>query len=173
MRPLNYPESAPGRGYLRTGGALVVNLIGRLFVGTFDCPFTTVNRLLKELDDRPVVVIVDVHAEATSEKAALAWYLDGRASVVAGTHTHVPTADARVLPKGTAFVSDLGMVGPLNSVIGVDPEGVIERFVSQTPRRLNVVKEGPTRFNSVFVDIDESSGRATSIERVDREFSEG
>ena len=173
LRPLNYPESAPGRGYLRTGGALVVNLIGRLFVGTFDCPFTTVNRLLKELDDRPRVVIVDVHAEATSEKAALAWYLDGRASVVAGTHTHVPTADARVLPKGTAFVSDLGMVGPLNSVIGVDPEGVIERFVTQTPRRLEVVKHGPTRFNSVFVEIDESSGRATSIERVDREFSEG
>ena len=168
LRPLNYPSTAPGRGHMILGGALVVNLIGRLFVGTFDCPFRAMDRLLEELGDRPSVVLVDLHAEATSEKGAMAWYLDGRVSAVVGTHTHVPTADARILPKGTAFVSDLGMVGPLNSVIGVEPDGVLERFLNQTPHRLTVAKDGPIRFNSVLVDIDESTGRATGIERVDR-----
>jgi metallophosphoesterase (TIGR00282 family) len=170
LRPLNYPSSVPGRGYINLGGALIVNLIGRVFVGTFDCPFKAMDRLLEELSDRPATVILDMHAEATSEKAALAWYLDGRVSVVAGTHTHVATADARLLPKGTAFVSDLGMVGPTNSIIGVEPKDVLERFLTQTPRRLTVAKAGPTRFNSVLVDIDESTGTATSIERVDREL---
>ena len=171
LRPLNYPKAAPGRGYISLGDALVVNLIGCLFVGTFDSPFTAIDVLLEELGNRPPVVILDVHAEATSEKAALAWYLDGRVSVVAGTHTHVATADARVLPKGTAFVSDLGMVGPVNSIIGAEPGEALERFLTQIPRRLSVAKGGPTCFNSVLVDIDESTGRAISIERVDRELS--
>ena len=170
LRPLNYPSTAPGRGHMILGSALVVNLIGRLFVGTYDCPFRAMDRLLEELGDRPPVVLVDLHAEATSEKGAMAWYLDGRVSAVVGTHTHVPTADARIMPKGTAFVSDLGMVGPLNSVIGVEPKGVLERFLNQAPHRLTVAKDGPIRFNSVLVDIDESTGRATSIERVDREI---
>ena len=113
MRPLNYQPTAPGRGYIVTDAALVVNLIGRVFIGTFDCPFRAMDRLLEEIGDRPAPIILDMHAEATSEKAALAWYLDGRVSVVAGTHTHVATADARLLPKGTAFVSDLGMVDSL------------------------------------------------------------
>ena len=169
LRPLNYPPSAPGRGYMESGGALVINLIGRLFVGSFDCPFRTADALLKGLEQRPAVLLVDMHAEATSEKVAMAWYLDGRVSVVAGTHTHVPTADARILPKGTAFVSDLGMVGPVDSVIGVEPQDVLERFLTQTPRRLKVVERGRTYFNSVLFDIDEATGRATGVERVDRE----
>jgi metallophosphoesterase (TIGR00282 family) len=171
LRPLNYPSAAPGRGYVVVGSALVVNLIGRLFVGTFDCPFQAIDRLLKSLPDRPEVIILDMHAEATSEKAALGWHVDGRVSVVAGTHTHVATADARLLPRGTAFVSDLGMVGPANSVIGVEPREAVDRFLTQIPGRLKVAKGGPTRFNSVFVDIDESNGKARSIKRIDRELS--
>ena len=171
LRPLNYPAATPGRGYIDLGKALVVNLIGRVFVGTYDCPFRAMDHLLEALHERPTVIILDMHAEATSEKAALAWYLDGRVSLVAGTHTHVATADARVLPKGTAFVSDLGMVGPVNSVIGVRPEEALERFLTQTPQRFTVAKSGPTCFNSVLVDIEESTGRATGIERVDRELS--
>jgi metallophosphoesterase (TIGR00282 family) len=171
LRPLNYPPGTPGRGHARHGEALVVNLIGRVFVGTFDCPFRAIDRLLKESTDRPKVVIVDMHAEATSEKAAIGWYLDGRVSAVAGTHTHVPTADSRILPKGTAFVSDLGMVGASNSVIGARIEDVLERFLTQTPRRLQVATGGPIRFNSVLIEIDESTGKATGISRVDKELS--
>ena len=170
LRPLNYPDTVPGIGYTNVNGALVVNLIGRVFVGTFDCPFRTVDRLLDQREGLAPVKIVDMHAEATSEKAAMAWYLDGRVSVVAGTHTHVPTADARILPKGTAFVSDLGMCGPVNSIIGVEPRDALERFLNQMPQRLSVVKTGPIQFNSVLFGIDESSGKATSIERVDREL---
>ena len=170
LRPLNYPPTVPGRGYTTLGNALVVNLIGRVFVGTFDCPFRAMARLLKELTDRPAVVLVDMHAEATSEKAAMAWYLDGRVTAVTGTHTHVATADARILPKGTAFVSDVGMVGPMNSIIGADPDDALQRFLNQTPHRLNVAKGGPTRFNSVLIEIDETTGRAIGIERVDREI---
>lgn len=171
LRPLNYPPSVPGRGYISTGRALVVNLIGRVFVGTFDCPFRAIDLLLAQLTDRPRVVIVDLHAEATSEKEAMGWYLDGRVSAVAGTHTHVPTADARILPRGTAFVCDLGMVGPAHSVIGVSFEDVMVRFLDQTPQRLRVPASGPVRFNSVLVDIDEATGRATSIARLDRELA--
>ena len=171
LRPLNYPPAAPGRGYIRIGDALVVNLLGRVFVGTCDCPFRTVDALLESLPDRPRVVVVDMHAEATSEKAALGWFLDGRASVVAGTHTHVATADARILPKGTAFVSDLGMVGPINSVIGVEPKDALERFLTQTPVRFRVVTNGPVRFNSVLIDVDQATGKATEIVRVDRELN--
>ena len=170
LRPHNYPASAPGRGCIDLGGALVVNLIGRVFVGTFDDPFRAMDRLLEDRPDRPAVTIVDMHAEATSEKAALAWYLDGRVSAVVGTHTHVATADARLLPKGTAFVTDLGMVGAVNSIIGVEPAEVLNRFLSQTPHRLKVASDGPTIFNSVFIDIDDSTGKATAIKRVDREL---
>ena len=170
LRPHNYPPSAPGRGWIDLGSALVVNLIGRVFVGTFDDPFRAMDRLLEEQPDRPVVTIVDMHAEATSEKAALAWYLDGRVSAVVGTHTHVATADAKLLPKGTAFVTDLGMVGAVNSIIGVEPAEVLNRFLSQTPHRLKVASDGPITFNSVLIDIDDSTGKATAIERVDREL---
>ena len=170
LRPLNYPPATPGHGHVDAGSALVINLIGRVFMGTFDCPFRTVDSLLESEDGLPKAVIVDMHAEATSEKAALAWHLDGRVSAVLGTHTHVATADARVLPGGTAFVSDVGMVGPVNSIIGVEPEAVLERFLTQMPKRLKVARSGPTLFNSVMVEIDDASGKARAIERVDREI---
>ena len=171
LRPLNYPPDTPGRGYLRTGNALIVNLIGRLFVGTFDCPFRAIDKLLKELPDPPKVIVVDFHAEATSEKEAMGWFLDGRVSAMVGTHTHVPTADARILPKGTAYVSDLGMVGALNSVIGAETEEALARFVTQMPQRLRIPTKGPLRFNSVLVEVDEATGKATDIVRVDRELA--
>ena len=170
LRPLNYPPGTPGRGYRCINNVLVVNLIGRVFVGTYDCPFRAIDGLLEELDDIPRSIIVDIHAEATSEKVALGLYLDGRVSAVVGTHTHVATADARILPKGTAYVSDLGMAGALNSVIGVELEDVLDRFLRQTPQRLRVAKEGPVRFNSVFVEIDDDTGKASQILRVDREL---
>lgn len=171
IRPLNYPPDTPGRGYIRRGGVLIVNLIGRVFVGAFDCPFRAIDALLDELPDEPRIIIVDLHAEATSEKEAMGWYLDGRVSVLVGTHTHVPTADTRILPRGAAFVTDLGMVGPLHSIIGSAPEDVMVRFLKQTPQRLRVVTTGPMRFNSVLVEIDDSTGKAKSIVRVDRQLN--
>ena len=171
LRPLNYPPGTPGHGWVCRGDSMVVNLLGRVFVGTCDCPFRAMDALLERNVDLPKVVIVDMHAEATSEKVALGWYLDGRVSVVAGTHTHVATADTRILPKGTAYVSDLGMVGSTNSVIGVEYENVIQRFLYQTPNRLKVSMEGPIRFNSVLIEIDDSSGKALEIVRVDKQIA--
>lgn len=166
LRPLNYPPGVPGRGCLRFGDVMVVNLMGRVFMGALDCPFRSMDALLEGFP-RPPVVVVDFHAEATSEKQALGWYLDGRVSAVVGTHTHVATADPRILPRGTAYVTDLGMVGPINSVIGNDPHDVLDRFLYQTPNRLGV-PGGPVRFNSVLVDVEDETGRATGIERVDK-----
>ena len=167
LRPLNYPPGVPGNGHRKMGDVLVVNVMGRVFVKEIDCPFRAMDSLLDRFDPPPPVVVVDFHAEATSEKEALGWYLDGRVSVVVGTHTHVPTADARILPKGTAYVTDLGKVGPINSIIGNTPEDVLERFLYQTPNRLGV-PGGPVSFNSVLVEVDPESGRASSIQRVDR-----
>ena len=169
LRPLNYPSSVPGRGYVRMGQVLIVNLLGRVFVGNYDCPFKSMDHLLQTLDPLPSVIVLDFHAEATSEKEALAWYLDGRVSAVVGTHTHVATADGRILPSGTAYIGDAGMVGPINSIIGNVPEDVLARFLTQMPRRLRVA-DGPVRFNSVLIDIDEKTGRANTINRVDREL---
>lgn len=169
LRPLNYPPGVPGRGYLIKGEALVVNLVGRTFMGNFDCPFRTVDQLLGEFTDRPSVIIVDFHAEATSEKVALGWYLDGRVSALLGTHTHVGTIDARLLPKGTAFITDVGMTGPADSVIGDDTDAVIRRFLTQLPRRLSVGK-GCVILNSVLVEVEEDTGKARSISRIDKEI---
>jgi len=169
LRPLNYPPGVPGRGYLIKGDALVVNLVGRIFIGNFDCPFRTMDQLLEELTDRPSVIIVDFHGEATSEKMALGWYLDGRVSALLGTHTHVGTIDARLLPKGTAFITDVGMTGPLDSVIGDDTDAVIRRFLTQVPRRLSVGKGGVI-LNSVLVEVEEGTGKAKSISRIDKEI---
>ena len=144
--------------------------MGRVFIGTVDCPFRAMDRLMKELADPPKVIIVDMHAEATSEKRAIGWYVDGRVSALVGTHTHVPTADTRVLPKGTAYVTDLGMVGCTNSVIGVKTEDALERFLTKRPRRLTVASSGPVRFESVLIDVDETTGKATDIVRIDREL---
>jgi len=168
LRPLNYPPGVPGRGYIVTGRCLVVNLIGRTFMNAFDCPFRTIDRLLSELRNRPPVIIVDFHAEATSEKMAMGRYLDGRVSAVLGTHTHVGTIDTRVLPNGTAYVTDIGMVGPVDSVIGDDSEAVLQRFLTMLPNRLPVGK-GKTVLDAVLVEVDEATGRAVSISRVTRE----
>lgn len=168
LRPLNYPPGVPGRGYLVIGALLVVNLIGRTFMGNFDCPFRAMDQLLDGLADRPPVIIVDFHAEATAEKVALGWYLNGRVSAVLGTHTHVGTTDARLLPKGTAFITDVGMTGPIDSVIGDDTDAVIRRFLTQLPHRLAVGK-GSVILNSVLVEVEEGTGRAKSIIRIDRE----
>jgi metallophosphoesterase (TIGR00282 family) len=171
LRPLNYPEGAPGRGLLTYRGVGVLNLIGRTFMpGVVDCPFREADRALDKLKDSPIV-IVDMHAEATSEKAALAWYLDGRVSAVVGTHTHIPTADCRVLPNGTAFVTDVGMVGPRDSILGMQTQSVIEGFLSQRPVRFSSEENPPVVFNSVVIEVDEESGSARRIERVDREVA--
>jgi metallophosphoesterase (TIGR00282 family) len=166
IRPLNYPPGVPGRGYLVFNSrAVVVNLIGRTFIGNFDCPFRGMDKLLSELDPGHRVIIVDFHAEATSEKGALGHYLDGRVSAVLGTHTHIGTIDTRVLPRGTAYVTDIGMTGPIDSVIGDDTEKVLSRFLTTIPNRLSVGK-GKTVLNAILVKIDEESGRATAIERI-------
>ncbi len=165
LRPLNYPPGVPGRGYLLSGQALVVNLMGRTFIGNFDCPFRAMDKLLAELKPKPPVIIVDFHAEATSEKIAMGRYLDGRVSAVLGTHTHVGTIDAQLLPQGTAYVTDIGMTGPVDSVIGDDAEAVIRRFLTMMPHHLSVGK-GKTLFNAVLVRVDDNSGRAISIDRI-------
>lgn len=167
LRPLNYPPTSPGRGYLLWNGVLVVNIIGRTFLGNFDCPFRAMDCLLAELKDKPNVIIVDFHAEATSEKVAMGRYLDGRVSAVIGTHTHVGTIDASILPGGTAYVTDIGMVGPKNSVIGDDVDSVINRFLTLIPSRLSVGK-GDVVFDAILVEVDVRTGRAISIERVER-----
>ena len=169
IRPLNFPPGVPGRGYWVQEPVMVVNLVGRTFMGNYDCPFRAMDQLFEELTPRPPVIIVDFHGEATAEKMALGWYLDGRVSAVLGTHTHVGTVDTRILPRGTAFVSDIGMVGAADSVIGDDTEAVIQRFLTMLPHRLSVGK-GNLVLNSVLVEVDEVSGYATAIARVDREL---
>lgn len=166
LRPLNYPPGVPGRGYIVIGRVAVVNLIGRVFIGDFDNPFHAIDTLLAELE--PKIIIVDFHAEATSEKVAMGRYLDGRVSAVLGTHTHVGTTDAQILPKGTAYVSDIGMTGPLDSVIGDDAEAAIERFLTSMPHRLSVGK-GKTALNGMLVSVDDDTGRALGIERIYQE----
>ena len=169
LRPANYPPGVPGRGCIVTGQTMVVNLIGRTFMNNFDCPFRAMDKLLAELKPKPAVIIVDFHAEATSEKVALGWYLDGRVSAVLGTHTHVGTIDARLLPHGTAYVTDIGMTGPLDSVIGDGIGAVTQRFLTIMPHSLSVGKGKPV-LNAIMVNIAEDSGRALSIERIYREM---
>lgn len=167
LRPLNLPPNNPGRGWTIAKGALVANAIGRVFMREQDDPFRAMDALLAELGaGAPAVRILDWHAEATSEKLAMGWHLDGRFSAVLGSHTHVPTADARILPGGTALVCDTGMVGPRDSVLGVKPGIIVDRFLTGMPRRFEVA-DGPVVFNSVLVELDEASGRARSIERLD------
>jgi 2',3'-cyclic-nucleotide 2'-phosphodiesterase len=169
LRPLNYPKGVAGKGYAIVKNTLVVNLIGRIFIGNLDCPFRAIDSLFEELGpDKPAMTVIDFHAEATSEKVALGWYLNGRVSAVVGTHTHVGTIDAHLLPKGTAYVTDIGMVGPEQSVIGDDIDLVIDRFLTQMPHRISVGK-GRVSFNSVLIEIDKATGKATSIKRIDRE----
>ncbi|MDD4876813.1 MAG: TIGR00282 family metallophosphoesterase, partial [Dehalococcoidales bacterium] len=169
LRPLNYPPGVPGNGYIVKGQVMVVNLIGRTFIGEFDSPFQAMDKLLTEIQPKPPIIIVDFHAEATSEKMAMGRYLDGRVSAVLGTHTHVGTTDAQLFPKGTAYVTDIGMVGPINSVIGDDIDSVLRRFLTAIPSRL-FVGEGRVMLNAILVNIDNNSGKATSIERIYQEI---
>ncbi|MBI2355573.1 MAG: TIGR00282 family metallophosphoesterase [Deltaproteobacteria bacterium] len=170
LRPANYPEGVPGRGsalFTTPGGARVgvLNLEGRVFMKNLDCPFRVADREIERLRRETAVILVDFHAEATSEKASLGWYLDGKASAVIGTHTHVQTADERILTQGTAYMSDAGMTGSFDSVIGIGKEEAIRKFLTQLPTKFEVPKKD-IRLNAVVVGIDEVSGKAVSIERV-------
>ena len=172
IRPANYPvETTPGRGLSileRKKGKkklAVINLIGRIFMKPADCPFRTADRELDLLKDAKTIIIIDFHAEATSEKQALGWYLDGQVSAVIGTHSHVQTDDQRVLTNGTAYITDVGMTGLYDSILGVDKSGPLKRFLTQLPHRLSI-SDGRTLFNAVTVEIDEESGIAISIERI-------
>jgi metallophosphoesterase (TIGR00282 family) len=167
LRPLNYPPMNPGRGYLLKNNVLIVNLVGRVFMSHVDCPFRAMDQLLAEFEHKSIPIIVDFHAEATSEKVAMGRYLDGRVSAVLGTHTHVGTIDAHILPGGTAYVTDMGMVGPVDSVIGDDPDSVINRFLTQIPSRLSVGK-GKVSFDAILVEVDDKTGKAVDIKRIQK-----
>ncbi|HEV8524251.1 MAG TPA: TIGR00282 family metallophosphoesterase, partial [Terriglobales bacterium] len=168
LRPANYPATAPGRGYYegQTRNGIpyaVLNLQGRVFMPDNDDPFRTADALLKNVTAK--VILVDMHAEASSEKIAMGWYLDGRVTAVIGTHTHVPTADERILPKGSAYLTDVGMTGPYDSIIGVEKELVLQRFLTGIPTRFEPAT-GDVRLCAVIVDCDEKTGHATAIERL-------
>jgi len=167
LRPANYPPGMPGWGMYqgRKGDVAyaVINLQGRVFMGSNDDPFRVADQLLKEIEAK--VVLVDIHAEATSEKIAMGWYLDGRVTVVVGTHTHVPTADERVLPGGTAYITDVGMTGPYDGVIGVKKELILNKFLSNMPIRFEAAT-GDAQMCAIVVDCDEETGRARSITRL-------
>jgi metallophosphoesterase (TIGR00282 family) len=173
LRPQNFPPGAPGKGaiVLTADGehVLVLNLQGRLFMPDLDDPFRVADQILAASPE-PRIIFCDMHAEATSEKQAMGWHLDGRASAVVGTHTHVPTADHRVLPGGTAYVTDVGMVGPRDSVIGVNKDAALRRFLTGMPHRFETAG-GIVTFNSVLVTISRPTGRAISIQRIDREHN--
>jgi len=171
LRPLNFPPGAPGKGYLIIKNVLVINIIGRVFVGEYDCPFRSIDTLLNELTTLPKVIIVDFHAEATSEKVALGRYLDGKVSAVLGTHTHIGTIDSGILPNGTGYVTDIGMTGPTNSIIGDDVENVLNSFINGMPHRLSVGK-GKVAMDAVLLDIDHRTGKARSIKRIREEEAE-
>ncbi len=170
LRPANYPAGVPGRGagvFSARGGArvAVVNLMGRLFMKDLDCPFRTAERVVESVRAETPIVLVDFHAEATSEKQALGAFLDGKVTAVVGTHTHVQTADEGVLAGGTAYITDVGMTGPHDSIIGVEKGPAVERFLNAMPNRFQVAK-GDLRFSAVVVTADAASGRALGIERI-------
>ncbi len=169
IRPANYPEGAPGKGYciypFKAKNIGVMNLSGRSFMPALDCPFQKVEDLLRAMKDECDIIFLDFHAETTSEKLAMGWYLDGRVNGVVGTHTHVQTADARLLPQGTAYITDLGMTGPYNSVLGVETKAILYKFTTGLPVRFEVA-DGPCVYSAVIVDIDDATNRTTGIERV-------
>lgn len=171
LRPGNYPPGAPGNyqflGETPAGIQVgVLNLQGRVFMPMTDCPFQMAEREIPRLQRQAAIIIVDFHAEATSEKAAFGWFLDGKVSAIVGTHTHIPTADGRILPKGTAFISDVGMTGSYDSVIGMTVESSLPRFLTSLLSRFEVATQSP-RLCSVVIDIDESTGHARGIKRLD------
>jgi hypothetical protein len=174
LRPVNFPLGVPGRGWavFKTRDNIkigVINVQGRVFMEAIECPFRTSRQAQEALSKETNIIIVDIHAEATSEKVALGWYLDGKASAVLGTHTHIQTADERILPGGCAYITDVGMAGPFDSVIGRRIEDVLERFVTSVPNRFEVAKEN-IQVQGVVLDIDENTGRARSIIRIQRKL---
>lgn len=176
LRPANYPDIAPGKGSLlyprNSGGFIgVINLMGRVFMPPVDCPFRAADREIEKLKAKTDIIIVDIHAEATSEKVALGWHLDGKVSAILGTHTHVQTADERVLPRGTAYISDVGMTGPLDSVIGIVIEGATKKFLTGIPHKFEVAKKN-IWLQSVIIDIDDSTGKSNRIERLNVKLKE-
>lgn len=176
LRPVNFPAGAPGSGYAafnsKSGVKVgVINVNGRVFMEALDCPFRSTEKAMQELSAQAKIIIVDIHAEATSEKVALGWYLDGAVSAIIGTHTHIQTADERILPKGTAYLTDAGMAGPLDSVIGRKVEDVLQRFLTCIPRGFEVAAEN-IQLQGVVVDIDEKTGKAKSIVRIQRKLDD-
>jgi metallophosphoesterase (TIGR00282 family) len=170
VRPANYPPDTPGRGYVIAKAddntkIAVINLSGRVFMQPLDCPFRLLDHILPLIKKVTNIIIVDFHAEATSEKMALAWYIDGRASAVVGTHTHIQTSDERILPCGTGYITDVGMTGPRDSVLGVNVESVVSKFLSLRPVRFQVA-EGPIQLNAVLLEIDRHKGTTEEIERI-------
>jgi len=171
LRPLNYPKEAPGKGFgtynipnteLKIG---VINAQGRTFMNPIDCPFKKIDAAIEKIKPHTNIIFVDFHAEATSEKRALAWYLDGRVSAMVGTHTHVPTSDYQIMPMGMAYITDVGMTGAHNSVIGINKESIIQRFLLQTPQKFEIAEED-LHCNGVIIQIDEVSGLAKKIEHI-------
>jgi metallophosphoesterase (TIGR00282 family) len=172
IRPANFPDGAPGSGVYvgrtRAGAPYaVLNLQGRVFMSSIDCPFRAADALLFGIPSEVKIRVLDMHAETTSEKVALGWYLDGRLTAVVGTHTHIPTADERVLPEGTAYITDVGMSGPYESVIGVEKQIVIDKFLKQMPAKFEVAR-GDVRLSAVVIEADPANGRALSIRRIMR-----
>lgn len=170
IRPLNFPPYCPGQGYhIYTGGIdkkiAVINAMGRVFLPALDCPFRTIEEVLKEIQEQCDIVIIDIHAEATSEKLALAYYFDGKVTAVVGTHTHIQTADERILANGTAYITDLGMTGPVESILGMDKDMVIKKIVYQRPVRLEVAS-GTAQLQGVILKIDEANNKVLNISRI-------
>jgi 2',3'-cyclic-nucleotide 2'-phosphodiesterase len=172
LRPANYPPNVPGKGFIITrtknGRKVgVINLQGRVFMGPSDDPFALGMQIVERIRRETPIIFVDMHGEASSEKQAMGWYLDGKVTAVFGTHTHVPTADHRILPSGTAYVTDVGMSGPYDSIIGVDKDQIIQKFLDQMPTRFQVAKGNPI-LEAMLVKLDPESGHALSIERITR-----
>ena len=170
IRPANYPEGAPGKGFTvldvgSRGKICVINIIGRVFMDAVDCPFKMVRKVVEQVKETAKVIVVDIHAEATSEKVAMGWYLDGLVSIVAGTHTHIQTADEKILPKGTAYITDCGMTGPYDSVIGRKQESILARFLTQMPTRFEMA-ENDVEMHGIIAEISDLTGKAESIKRV-------
>jgi hypothetical protein len=170
IRPANFPQDTPGKGYtiikVNQTKIGVINLQGRTYLPAIDCPFKKADELIKSIRQETPIIIVDFHAEATSEKEAMGWYLDGKVSTVLGTHTHVQTADERILPKGTAYITDVGMTGPQNGILGMKKEAIIYRFLTAMPARFEVLKEEPFQLNAVLVTVDPETGLSTDIVRI-------
>lgn len=170
IRPANFPENNPGKGivYLNINGVqvAVINLQGRTFMPAIDDPFLKVDELIEEAKKKTNIIFVDFHGEATSEKQALGWYVDGRVSAVVGTHTHTQTADERILHEGTAYITDVGMTGPYDGILGVERDAVLKRFLTSMPVRFETTKEGRAQLNAVLISIDDRTGKAEKIQRI-------